>query len=82
MVAGTQQFKRLKFDRRRVIEFECTRLYFASPEDFILTKLQWREVLGVLKVQGEDLDFDYLAQVASQLGIAEELSQVLGEAGI
>ena len=48
----------------------------------ILTKLQWRDVLGVLKVQGEGLDFAYLTQVASQLGIAEELSQVLGEAGI
>jgi hypothetical protein len=37
MVAGTDQFELLKFQRRRVIEFEGTALYFASPEDLILT---------------------------------------------
>jgi hypothetical protein len=92
MVAGTDQFELLKFQRRRVIEFEDTALYFASPEDLILTKLQWRQrsgsekqwrdVLGVLKVQRECLDFGYLTQGAGQLGLAEELNQALGEAGI
>lgn len=92
MIAGTDQFELLKFERRRVIEFEGTALYFASPEDLILNKLwwrkcsgsekQWRDVLGVLKVQAECLDFDYLAQGAGQLGIADELSQALSEAGI
>lgn len=85
------QFELLKFQRRRVIEFEGTALYFASPEDLILNKLrwrkqsgsekQWRDVLGVLKVQAECLDFGYLAQGVWQLGIADELSQAL-EAGI
>jgi hypothetical protein len=43
---------------------------------------QWRDVLGVLKVQAECVDFDYLAQGAGQLGVADELSQALSEAGI
>ncbi|NEO34252.1 MAG: nucleotidyltransferase family protein [Symploca sp. SIO3C6] len=92
VLAGTDEFERLKFERRRVIEFEDTALYFASPEDLILNKLcwrqysssekQWRDVLGVLKVQTENLDFDYLRQWAEQLGITDALNQVMTEAGI
>lgn len=91
MVAGTDEFDRLKFERRRVIEFEGTALYFASPEDVILNKLrwrqrsgsekQWRDVLGVLKVQTENLDFGYLTQWAGQLGIESALNQAFTEAG-
>ncbi|HBL58768.1 MAG TPA: hypothetical protein DDZ80_09695 [Cyanobacteria bacterium UBA8803] len=92
VVAGTDEFERLKFERRRVIEFEGIALYFASPEDVILNKLrwrqgsgsekQWRDVLGVLKVQADNLDFDYLTQWAEQLGIADALNQALTDAGI
>lgn len=92
MVSGTDEFDRLKFERRRVIEFEGTALYFASPEDVILNKLrwrqrsgsekQWRDVLGILKVQTENLDLDYLTQWAEQLGIEAALNQALTEAGI
>jgi hypothetical protein len=91
VVAGTDEFERLNFERRRVIEFEGIALYFASPEDVILNKLrwrqrsgekQWRDVLGVLKVQADNLDFDYLTQWAEQLGIADALNQALTDAGI
>jgi hypothetical protein len=92
VVAATDEFDRLKFERRRVIEFENTALYFASPEDVILNKLrwrqrsgsekQWRDVLGVLKVQDEKLDYAYLTEWAEQLGLADTLSQALTEAGI
>jgi len=92
IVAGTDEFEQLKFERRRVIEFESTMLYFASPEDVILNKLQWRQrsssekqwrdVLGVLKVQDEQLDFDYLWQWAEILGLALDLDQAFTEAGL
>lgn len=92
MVAGTDEFDRLKFERRRVIEFEGTALYFASPEDVILNKLrwgqrsgsekQWRDVLGVLKVQTQNLDYGYLREWAEHLGLADALDRALTEAGI
>ncbi|MEQ9669835.1 hypothetical protein [Coleofasciculus sp. G2-EDA-02] len=92
LITGTEEFDRLKFDRRRVIEFEDTRLYFASPEDVILSKLrwrkssgsekQWRDVLGVLKVQGEQLDFDYLWEWAENLGLTLDLDRAFTEAGL
>ncbi len=92
VVAGTDEFERLKFTRRRVIEFEGTALYFASPEDVILNKLrwrqrsgsekQWRDVLGVLKVQAENLDYGYMREWAEQLGLIDALNQAVTESGV
>ncbi len=92
VVAGTDEFERLKFTRRRVIEFEGTALYFASPEDVILNKLrwrqrsgsekQWRDVLGVLKVQAENLDYGYMRELAEQLGLIDALNQAVTESGV
>ncbi|MEQ9481236.1 hypothetical protein [Coleofasciculus sp. F4-SAH-05] len=92
LITGTEEFDRLKFERRRVIEFEDTRLYFASPEDVILSKLrwrqhsgsdkQWRDVLAVLKVQAEQLDFDYLWEWAENLGLTLDLDRAFTEAGL
>jgi hypothetical protein len=56
---------------------------FASPEDTILSKLewfrmsgegsdhQWRDILGVLKTKAGDLDLDYLRQWAKELKISD-----------
>ncbi|MEQ8464457.1 hypothetical protein [Coleofasciculus sp. E1-EBD-02] len=92
LITGTEEFDRLKFERRRVIEFEDTMLYFASPEDVILSKLrwrqgsgsdkQWRDVLAVLKVQGEQLDFDYLWEWAENFGLTLDLDRAFTEAGL
>jgi hypothetical protein len=43
---------------------------------------QWTDVLGILKVQGELLDFDYLWQWAEILSIANDLDQAFTEAGL
>ena len=60
---------------------------FASPEDTLLHKLtwyrlgdevsdrQWFDVLGVLKVQGDDLDHAYLDEWASRLDVADLLDR-------
>ena len=66
----------------------------ASPEDVVLSKLewyrldgevserQWLDVLGVLKVQHAAIDRPYLEQWASELGVADLLHRALTEAGI
>jgi len=89
-------FNRSQFSRRQVAEhtlFGGSRLRFsvASPEDVILSKLdwyrrggevserQWNDVLGVIAVQRERLDSDYLRQWAGVLGVSELLEKALAE---
>jgi len=66
--------------------------FLASPEDTVLSKLewfrlgdevsdrQWRDVIGVLKVQGDRLDQAYLSRWAAELGLGDLLEKALREA--
>jgi hypothetical protein len=66
---------------------------FASPEDTILSKLewyrmggevserQWRDVLGVLKTRAGDLDLNYLWKWAGELHVGDLLERSMKEAG-
>jgi len=69
-------------------------LYFCSPEDIVLHKLlwyragsgvsdrQWYDLQGVLRLQAQSLDWAYLQQWASELGIAALLHRAMEEAGL
>lgn len=66
---------------------------FASPEDTILSKLewyrmggevsdrQWRDILGVLKTRAGELDLEYLKKWAGELKVGDLLKLALDEAG-
>jgi hypothetical protein len=66
---------------------------FASPEDTILSKLewyrmggevsdrQWRDILGVLKTCAGELDLDYMQKWAVELKVADLLNRALKESG-
>ena len=68
-------------------------IYIYSPEDIVLQKLssykltpggsqqQWRDVLAVLKVQGEGLDRAYLNQWALTLKLTDLLEEALLQSG-
>ena len=68
--------------------------FLSSPEDVVLAKLewyrlgnetserQWRDVLGVLKMQCFDIDIDYLEKWAREIGVADLLERALDEAGL
>lgn len=69
-------------------------IYIYSAEDIILQKLfwykltggvsetQWRDVLGVLKVQGDRLNFNYLSQWGETLKVTDSLGQALQQSGL
>lgn len=93
VIAGAGDFDKTKFERKRIISMPSVGdLFFISAEDLVLNKLQWgaqsqsekqwRDVLGVLKTQGSELDFAYLQHWATKLEISELLEQATLEAGL
>jgi len=88
-------FDRSKMARRQLEALDeagVEQFWIASPEDVVLAKLLWRkqsqsqkqwgDVLGILKVQTENLDYSYLTEWAKQLSIGDDLNQAMTEAGI
>jgi hypothetical protein len=87
-----QQFKRARLET--LLPGEAGRAYVSAPEDTILAKLQWHrrgggvserqltDVLGVLKVQRERLDLEYLREWAERLGVLDLLEGLLTKAGL
>ena len=75
-------------------EESSRKFYLSSPEDIILKKLQWyqsgggvseqqwKDILGVLKVQGGKLDLEYLRYWATKLNIPDLLNRSFDDAGI
>lgn len=95
VLSADTDFDRSKMARRRKMALDeagVEPFFVASPEDVVLAKRlwrkpsesmkQWTDVLGILKVQGEGLDFDYLWQWAEILGVANDLDQAFTEAGL
>ncbi len=84
-------FSRTEFDRRRSIEALGVRVTGVSPEDLVLSKLSWgkksasekqlRDVAGILRIQRDALDLDYLRRWAKELGVEEILEELLRETG-
>lgn len=80
-------FSRQEFDRRRQANLMGLTLWVVSPEDSILSKLEWskgrqpqmqyNDALSVLRVQRETLDYDYLKTWAGELNVRNELEQLL-----
>jgi hypothetical protein len=88
-------FLRAQLDRaqRQTFSFETEiSAKFASPEDTVLSKLewyrmggevsdrQWRDILGVLKTRAGELDLEYLRKWAAELHVSDLLERALGQA--
>jgi hypothetical protein len=47
-----------------------------------VSERQWQDILGVLKVQGGQLDLEYMRRWSSDLGVAGLLERSLSEVGL
>jgi len=87
-------YDRLAMDRRRqehALDGENLGIFFYAPEDVILRKLawyrmgdeaserQWRDVLGIIQVQGKLLDEVYLRKWAKDLHVDDLLERAIAE---
>jgi hypothetical protein len=96
IVGGSPLDERQVARRRRtpVSSDPAHAFYVSTAEDILLQKLrwfrkggevsdrQWRDVLGIIVVQGRALDFEYLRVGASDLGVSDLLDRALRTTGI
>jgi len=95
-IRKSRAFDQMQLERRRmsVITTDPEQsVYITSPEDVILSKLewyrmggevsdrQWRDILGVLKTRSGELDLDYLHKWAKELKVSDLLERALKQAG-
>ena len=94
-ISAGRQFDRKSFERRRKDSISdepgSVQVFLCSAEDTILSKLewyksggnvserQWKDIIGIIKVQGELLDKYYLHNWAEELGVADLLEKALSE---
>lgn len=92
-----RQFDQMQLQRRTtaiITKDPEQSLYVTSPEDVILSKLewyrmggemsdrQWRDILGVLKMKSGNIDLDYLRHWAEELKVSDLLERALTEASV
>lgn len=92
-VRAENEFQKRMLSRARklLLGDSAKPLSFVSPEDIILLKLdwymqsgcvserQWSDVVGVLAVQADSLDFDYLESWSQKLGLNDLLEKAISE---
>lgn len=92
-IAGGTPLDQEALERRLPYEPPTMRrtLYIETPEDVLLQKLrwfrkggevsdrQWRDVIGIVRVQGPRLDRAYLAHGAGLLGVTDLLDRALAQ---
>jgi hypothetical protein len=91
-IPSNNPFQQSQFTRTQkliILNEPEVRANFASPEDTILSKLewfrkggevserQWRDVLGIFKVRAGALDLDYMRKWARELDVIDLLEKAL-----
>jgi hypothetical protein len=92
-VAGGTPLDEQQLRRRQSVEVAQGRtIHVHPPEDILLQKLrwyrkggavsdrQWRDILGIIRVQAQQLDRDYLRVNAPVLDVEDLLARALSEA--
>lgn len=90
IIRKDRPFSHQEFERRDTAKIKGLDVWITSPEDIILSKLEWaknsqseqqfRDAIGVAVVQWDRLDYDYLHKWAKELQMESFLKQLLKQA--
>jgi len=97
-IAKATEYQQSIFERitrkKLVDKDDSINVFICTPEDVVLTKLiwykergrtsekQWNDILGVLKIQRNNLDLEYLFHWAEKLSVKFELNKSLNDSGL
>jgi hypothetical protein len=84
----SDSFHQTCFDRRKKCKIFGIDTYIATPEDLILTKLEWcklsggsemqfKDALGIYEVQRKDLDLEYICKWSGHLGVKDLVDKLI-----
>lgn len=85
IVRKDADYRKIEFERRRKIEFEGLRIDVVSPEDLILSKLDWaKESLSEMQIRDvknllntvPDLDMPYIEKWVAKLNLRKIYQEV------
>lgn len=92
IIRKSRPFSLEEFGRRHEADVLGTRLYIASAEDVILSKLEWakissserqiNDVAGILRTQDNALDLKYVERWIAALGLENQWIQAIAAAGL
>jgi hypothetical protein len=92
IIRKSRPFSLEEFERRREADVLGTRLYVASAEDVILSKLEWakmsgserqiNDVAGILRTQADELDLEYVERWITVLALESHWTKAKAAAGL
>lgn len=82
IVRRNRAFSEHEFSRRAPVEIAGVALYAATPEDILVSKLEWAKLAGserqmddaagIIRVQGDDLDVAYIRHWIADLELEDQ----------
>jgi hypothetical protein len=92
IVRKPRVYDRMSLSRRIKATYQGRGVWFQTPEDTILAKLDWaresrserqlQDALNVMKQKRDTLDVNYLKEWAKQLNVEDTLNELLALAGL
>jgi hypothetical protein len=89
IVRKSRPFSIEEFNRRKKGELVGTPIYVASAEDVVISKLEWaklagsdrqiEDVCGILRMQGQSLDLEYVERWVRELGLSVQWDKAKGK---
>ncbi len=92
VIRKSRPFSEEEFRRRQQVNLQGTPLFLASPEDVVISKLEWsnlaqsrrqiEDVAAILRVRRAELDHSYLEKWILELGLKQEWTDAQRAGGI